>query len=176
MSLSKKDQQHLIASVGYSELGMLEEALTELLAVAASYHDCIEVLGLKLAILQHHQQWQPASLVAERLITLDPKQADWWIALAYAKRRASSLVIARILLKEALSLFPKNALIHYNLGCYAAQLGELPEAYGLIKKSFNLNPKYKNIAKLDPDLEPIQYLLKKRITKARKKPERISPR
>lgn len=169
MSLLKKDQQHLLAAIGYSELGMLNEALEELNSVQTSHKKSAEMLGLKLAILQNHEQWPEASTVAQQLIKLNEKQPDWWIALAYAKRRSENLPTAQTVLAEAILRFPKNALIHYNLGCYASQLGQLEEAIRLVKISFQLDSKYKKIAKSDPDLIPIKNQIKKLVSPSTKK-------
>lgn len=161
MPLSKKDQQHLQASVGYTQLGMNPEALEELSHVSPPERTSVEVLSLELAILHQSNQWKEAAEVAGKMLDLDPENPDWHIASAFATRRAFSLTEARTILSRALLLFPANALIHYNLGCYAAQLGKLEDSCRLIEEAFQLDRKFKKIAQTDPDLEPVRHLLKK---------------
>jgi Flp pilus assembly protein TadD len=161
MPLSKKDQHHLQASVGYTRLGMDTEALEEIGQISHPERNSIEVLSLELAILHQCNHWKEAMLLAGKMLELDPENPDWHIASAYATRRALSLAEARVILSRALQLFPANALIHYNLGCYAAQLGELQVSCRLIEQAFRLDSKFKKVSRTDPDLEPIRHLLKK---------------
>jgi tetratricopeptide (TPR) repeat protein len=161
MSLSKKDQHHLQASVGYTQLGMNQEALAELDQVSSTERISTEVLALELAILHQSCQWIQALKVAEQILLLDAGNPDWHIAAAYASRRSESLTQAEIILSHALQLFPDNALVHYNLGCYAAQLGEIERSCDLVREAFRLDPKFKKISKTDPDLDPIREELKK---------------
>jgi len=163
MPLSKKDQQHLQASVGYTQLGMNAEALQELDLVSGPERTSVEVLSLELAILHQSNQWTESMKVAGRMVELDPENPDWHIAYAFATRRARSLDQARSILAHALALFPANALIHYNLGCYAAQLGELDQSCSLIEEAFRMDRKFRKIAQTDPDLEPVRHLFKKNV-------------
>jgi Flp pilus assembly protein TadD len=160
MSFSRKDQHHLQASVGYTQLGMNTEALEELDHVSTLARHSVEVLSLELAILHQNNQWKQAAHVAGKILSLDPSNPDWHIAAAYATRRALSLEEANIILTQAVDLFPANALIHYNLGCYAAQLGELEKSYVLVRRAFDLDPHFEKVAKTDPDLNPIRSRLK----------------
>ena len=77
-----------------------------------------------------------------------------------ATRRAISIHAARPILLEALQRFPEDATLHFNLGCYAAQLGELGEARRLVRKAIALDGAYRDLARTDPDLEPIRASLK----------------
>lgn len=74
---------------------------------------------------------------------------------AYAIRRAESIQAAHGILKEALQRHPDEPAVHYNLGCYACQLGDLPAAKEHLKKAFRLEPKYRVMGLDDPDLQPL---------------------
>jgi hypothetical protein len=48
---------------------------------------------------------------------------------------------------------------HYNLGCYNAVLGNLDEATRHLETSFQMDKKFREIAKFDPDLKAVNGLL-----------------
>jgi Tfp pilus assembly protein PilF len=55
----------------------------------------------------------------------------------------------------AVERFPNEPLIHYNLGCYACQMGNLDAAKQHLKRAFNLQPKMRFMALDDEDLKPL---------------------
>ena len=64
---------------------------------------------------------------------------------------------AKALLLEAAKLFPEDGMIHYNLACYCAQLGQLDAAQEYLDKSYELGDakKIKLMALDDEDLKPL---------------------
>jgi tetratricopeptide (TPR) repeat protein len=58
--------------------------------------------------------------------------------------------------------FPKNALLRYNLACYACQLGRLEDARLWLERAFALDEKkeLKLMALEDPDLKPMWEMLR----------------
>jgi hypothetical protein len=46
-------------------------------------------------------------------------------------------------------------MTHFNLGCYACQVGDLEEAKIRIGRAVELDAKFKLLALDDPDLEPM---------------------
>ncbi|HEY5740978.1 MAG TPA: hypothetical protein VIS99_00440, partial [Terrimicrobiaceae bacterium] len=67
--------------------------------------------------------------------------------------------------KELLLQGPSSLLgeptYHYNLGCYDAVLGNLDAAARHLATSFQMDKKFRQIAKRDPDLKVIHDLLDK---------------
>jgi hypothetical protein len=78
------------------------------------------------------------------------------VALAYAIRRSRGLVFAQEVLVQAGEKFPECATIHFNLACYAAQLGHLDEARLRLCRAIHLDRGFADLAKTDPDLKPIR--------------------
>jgi tetratricopeptide (TPR) repeat protein len=149
-------QRQLLAAVGFMELGMFQEAVEELESLPLEVRESTTVLAVWLEIYQSWQKWSEALAVASRLFEADPENPDWRIALAFATRRTRGLVFARELLLEAVSKFPKCAIIHFNLGCYAAQLGNLDEARACVDEAIRLDRQFEQLAKTDPDLAPLR--------------------
>jgi Tfp pilus assembly protein PilF len=46
-------------------------------------------------------------------------------------------------------------MTHFNLGCYACQLGDIDQAKERVRRSIELDAKFKMLALDDPDLEPL---------------------
>jgi Tfp pilus assembly protein PilF len=90
------------------------------------------------------------------LIHKEPDAADWYIALAFAVRRAQSLAAAEVILGAALQKFPGNATIHFNLACYYAQLSALDKARLYLQKAVTIDETFKTMALSDPDLQPLR--------------------
>jgi tetratricopeptide (TPR) repeat protein len=94
-------------------------------------------------------------VVAKKLAEHDPKNVQWAILWAYATRRADSIEAAKEILMQALQQHPDDAIVHFNLGCYASQLGDLTLAKAHLKRAFVIEPNCRVMALSDPDLEPL---------------------
>ncbi|MDD2709067.1 MAG: tetratricopeptide repeat protein [Verrucomicrobiae bacterium] len=145
--------------MGYLELGMLEDALAELDQMAPEAQALLPAREVRLAVHMQARQWPKAAEAARHLSEIDPSSPQWLTDLAYATRRAESIEAAEKILLKAAGQFPKFALIHFNLGCYTAQMGKLEEALEYVKKAIRLDPSYQQMAMDDPDLEPIRKRL-----------------
>lgn len=159
MPLERNDHQHLDAAQGYLALGMAEDANRELDGIDPFCCHLPEVLAVRLAVYEHSHRWGLAETVAKRLTATAPDDPLWPISLAYATRRLRSVAAARAILLEAAKTHPEEPTIQYNLGCYACQLGELENARAHLRRAFTSEPKYREIALDDPDLQPLWDLL-----------------
>ncbi len=141
---------------GYIELGLLAEAAAELDQLPPSASGDDEVLGLRLVILREQGHWIELRSVAGELVRRQPANAEAWITFAYATRRARSLGEAEAILREAELRHPREATIQFNLGCYACQLGDLPEARRRVDAAIALEPLFRAAVETDPDLAPLR--------------------
>jgi predicted Zn-dependent protease len=159
VALSLQDQKHLLYAQGYLDLGMFDDAHREIDQVILQGRVEPSILGLRLAIYLEAEQWHTAIQLAESLLMLQPNNPTWSIQLAYATRRGHCLEAAQRVLQEAEKRFPKEPLIKFNLGCYAAQLGEVKEAKVLVERAIKIDRTFREIARHDPDLAPIRSIL-----------------
>jgi lipopolysaccharide biosynthesis regulator YciM len=141
---------------GYLALGMLRQAEAELRSVRGEDADRMEIKALLLAILHQKRDWRRLRRLAAELVKREPTEADWWVSLAFATRRVQSIDRARRILLEAEQLHPKEAVIQFNLGCYACQLGELEEARRRVMRSIALHASFREAAVADEDLAPLR--------------------
>lgn len=154
--LDPQAQRQLLAASGLSELGLYQEAVDELESLPVEIKETTVVLASWLELYQHWHKWAEALSVAQRLTELEPDEPNWAIALAYATRRTCGLGLAREVLQSAVEKFEHCAAIHFNLACYAAQVGELDEAKVRLTRAIELDREFASLAKTDPDLAPIR--------------------
>ena len=152
----REDFQSAESAVGYANLGMFADALAELdhLYPQMTLDDGVQ--EFKLRLLERAGRWQDAAGLAARLATNHPDESRWLIAWAFAKRRSDSLETASKILTDAASLHPKDPLIQFNLGCYAAQRGDLTTAQTYVRRAIELDHDLEKLAHQDPDLEPLR--------------------
>jgi lipopolysaccharide biosynthesis regulator YciM len=118
-------QKHVLASSGYVELGMLDDAALALEEIAPEDKTRREVLGARVGIYMAAKKWEMAAAVAGHLVKVDPGTAGWWISLAYAVRRTESVEKAEAILLRAQAIHPKVAMIAFSLACYASVTGRM---------------------------------------------------
>ena len=144
----------LSAAHGYMSLGLLGEAWEELDSLPPRLRVDMAVMLTRMEILSRLEKWEPARMLAESMARHHPDDPGWWVSWAFALRREKSVEVARDVLREAIQVHPGEALMHYNLACYASVIGEMPEAKGLLARAFELDADLKAVALDDPDLVP----------------------
>lgn len=154
-------ERHLAIAQGYLELGMVEEALTELDEMEVGQHALPSVLAFKVSLYSAVQRWNLMESSARQMAQMQPENPGWWIQWAYATRRSKSLPEANQILLEAEKLHPEEPLIQFNLGCYACQLGNNALARDRVSKAIRTNGQFKLLAQTDADLEPIWVEIEK---------------
>lgn len=137
---------------GLTELGLFEEAEDELVRLDPD----IEAVGiLRCDLLSRQSKWEEMRALTEGLARRSPESSQWWISWAYAVRRAESVAAAREILIKARKVHPKEAIIAYNLACYASVDGDLDGARKLLDEAIGLDPVCEQMAVKDDDLKPL---------------------
>jgi Flp pilus assembly protein TadD len=149
-------QRHVLAASGYRELGMLDEAARALEEIAPEDRTRKEVLGARVDCYMAAKKWSIAAEVAGHLVEVEPENPGWWINLAYATRRAESIEKAEALLLQARKLHPQNALIAYNLACYACVTGRVDEAKTHLEHAIEVDNMIRELALHDEDLKALR--------------------
>lgn len=156
MKLSLQTVRALQYAEGYLALGMTREAGEVLREIAPGEEDALPALAMRAAVFHELADWARAAEASTRLCERSPEDAGHWIQRAYAVRRARSIEDARRVLLEAMERHPEESIIRFNLACYEAQLGRLEEARAFLAEACRLNPHCVELAKTDPDLEPLR--------------------
>jgi tetratricopeptide (TPR) repeat protein len=149
-------RRHLEYASGYLTLGMLNEASDELEMIQGDAKLSADVMRLRISLYHQAEHWDLLEAVAMQLTRLSPKEEQGWISWAFATRRLRSLPEAReVLLKAETILGDTCSTLHFNLACYACQLGEMEEAKRRLETACKMHSEYKAIALEDPDLKPM---------------------
>ena len=157
--MQSHNQRHITYANGYRELGMYEDALEELEKIDRADRNDRSARLSRLAIYTDQEDWPLVASEAENLVLEFPEEVAYWLQWAYGSRRANSVAAARSILQRALSLFPEEPCILYNLGCYACVEGELGEALDKVGQAIELDAEYARLAKKDEDLKPLKEWL-----------------
>ena len=148
--------EHLLQpALGYLQLGMPQEANDELEALPPELKASREVLCIRASIYIEFGSWQLLREVSGFLAKQWPEDSQHWIWLGYATRRCRSIGEAELILLDALRFHESQAMIHFNLACYAAQTGNLEEARARLARAITLNTDIRLMALEDQDLEPL---------------------
>lgn len=150
--MDEETTRRVLEIQGLAELGLFEEAEDEL----AHLDPDLEAAGmLRCDLLARQSRWVEMRALAEGLAHRSPESSQWWISWAYAVRRAESVEAAREILVKAREAHPKEAIIVYNLACYASVSGDLKAARELLDEAVGLDPACKEMATKDDDLTPL---------------------
>ena len=142
----------LLEAEGYLELGMFDESARALAALPPEDQSRKDVMALRIALHMTAKHWPLAAEIAACLVEMEPQESGWWVNLAYCVRRARSLDEAEAILLRAAELHPANAIIHYNLACYACVTGRLELAKERLTQARQLDKSVEEMARHDDDL------------------------
>jgi hypothetical protein len=154
-------ERALLSAQGYIELEMPDEALLEIDALSPKDQLRDEVLQVRLFIVIRAKRWDEALTVCARLRATSPEGATGYIHGAFCLHEIGRTPEAKQLLLEGPPSLLSEPTYHYNLGCYDAVLGNLDEAAQHLETSFQMDRKFREIAKYDPDLKAVHGLLGK---------------
>jgi len=152
MSLEKS----LLAAQGYIELEMPREALAELDALPLQERESEAAMQIRLFILMKSQLWDQALHACDRMRELHPGAAAGFIHGAFCLHERGRTAEAKALLLKGPVSLAGEATYFYNLACYSAVLGQLEEALRYVRQSFAMDDKFRDLARLDPDLRAVQ--------------------
>lgn len=156
-ALTQAERFQLEAAEGWLMLGNPVEAHEELEKITgeSSYHPT--VLSMRWQVYAAAGWWEAAYVVSRALCELAPQSPAAWICQANTLRHYKGVVEAWSMLLTVVKKFPEDAIIRYNLACYAAQMSLLEESCGWLVQAFELeeSTQLKVAAIYDPDLQPL---------------------
>lgn len=138
---------------GYLHLGMPKEALQELNSAGIGDQFETATLRARIRVLLHLKRWKDAEALSERGISLHPEENEFMVQRAFALHQLKRGDEAAGVLLSAPTWIRQTGILHYNLACYEAKLGDLGLARQCIKAALELNSGFKNNVRTDPDLQ-----------------------
>lgn len=156
-ALTHAEQFQLEAAEGWLMLGNPIEAHEELEKIVGdgTYHPA--VLSMRWQVYAAARWWEAAYVVSKALCEIAPHSPEAWICQANTLRNYKGVIDAWSMLLGVVNRFPKDAIIRYNLACYASQMDLLEESCGWLVQAFELEEsvQLKLAAIYDPDLQPL---------------------
>lgn len=149
----------LLTVQGYMELDMPKEALREIARIGAADANREEILQVRLLVLMRLKNWEEALEICKLLQKADPKATVAYIHGAFCLHEKGCTTEAKTMLLNGPASLLEEPIYYYNLACYDAILGNFEAAERNLQISFKMDKKFREIAKYDPDLKPIQHLI-----------------
>lgn len=149
-------ERTLLAAQGYSELSMFDDALAELDSLPKKATKSSTVLELRTVILMQAKRWNAALTAARALCEAEPEKTSGFIHAAFCLHELSRTDEARDVLLNGPDALHVEPTFHYNLACYECALGNLELARMHLEKSIQLDKKFRDFAKSDPDLAALR--------------------
>jgi tetratricopeptide (TPR) repeat protein len=134
---------------------MTDEALAELERVPEEDCDHEDVAQLRVYVLMRARRWDDALVSCEALRAARPELSLGYIHGAFCLHELGRTAEAMELLQQGPASLLREPVYFYNLGCYHAVLGNPEDAQSYLQMSFNMDEKFREIARYDPDLEGV---------------------
>jgi len=154
-SHSRETQKALHAADGYLYLGLPEEALGELNDIHGSEKNVPSVLLARVRVLLHLKKWREAEALSGVGTATHPDEEEFTVQRAFALHQLKRGEQAVEVLLSAPEWIRRTGILHYNLACYEARLGDLSTARQCIRAAIQLNAAMKKNARMDPDLQSL---------------------
>ncbi|MGI9115713.1 MAG: hypothetical protein DLM52_01430 [Chthoniobacterales bacterium] len=138
---------------------MTAESIAELNAMDDEYQQRPEVLQLRLHHLMRKKQWTRALTVSRKLCRVAPQASAGFLHAGFCLHQIGRTAEAKKLLLKGPSALLSEPIYYYNMGCYEVLLGNLQDARMHLDISFKMDASFRDLAKKDPDLEPLHDLL-----------------
>ena len=165
-NLPLEDSRYLDAAEGWLGLGDLLAARAELDEIAADWRGHPDVLAVRYRIFEKERRWENCLELATTIVQLAPESSFGWIHRSFALHELKRTQEALEELLPAVTIFPNDITIRYNLACYECVLGNLPLAKMRLTETLVMAEKLKRFDECraemleDPDLKPLWQIIK----------------
>lgn len=146
------------AAQGYAELGMVSAAWRELKASGDEFQRRLDpdAVETEIVLLIKEERWQEGFERSELLCALSAERLVGFIHGAFCLHELKRTDEALEFLRSGPPALRREAIFHYNAACYRSVLGEVKAARRSLIKACDLDPKFIQAAKIDPDLKALR--------------------
>jgi len=137
----------------------MRESVAELNAIERASQGRPEVLQLRLHHLMQRKSWCRALVISRKLCRVAPHCAAGFLHAGFCLHELGRTADAKKLLLRGPQALRKEPIYYYNMGCYDALLGNIPDARRNLLTSFKMDSTFRELAKKDPDLKAVQKLI-----------------
>jgi len=149
-------ERRIIASQGYRELGLIDEARAELALLPAELRSRADVIEILALCLMDERQWLRALDYALDLCAADTMNPGGFIHAAFCLHELGRTEEAVKVLRHGPFTLKSKAVYFYNQACYHACLGLMDQAADFLQKAFVKDPSLRKAAQTDPDLAALK--------------------
>lgn len=135
---------------------MFGDSLAELNALPEDAQQHPMVVEMRLVVLMQWKRWEEALTTSRELCRVHPEGNSGYIHAAFCLHEMQRTAEARDILLEGPETLHTDPTYHYNLACYECILGNVNLAQAHLDRCVQLDKKFKNYAKTDPDLEGLR--------------------
>ena len=154
--LDPPDSMHLEAAKGWCGLHAFLDANDELEKISPALHAHPLVLEIRWQIYSNLEKWDEALDIASALVKMRPDWPNGWIYRATILNEMNRNLEAHETLSTAVSRFPEDEIILYDLACICCALKRIDEARTWLVKAIEAGGNNVKLKALDDtDLEPI---------------------
>lgn len=146
------DLRVMRSALGWLELGLPEEALSELASLSARDRMRRHALELRLIAEMESGRWNAAADTGRLLCMKEPKEARFFIHAAYCLHETGDTLAAHDWLLRGPATLIEDPLFHYNIACYLAVLGDRKRAESHLERAFEMDASLRVSAQEDTDL------------------------
>ena len=107
---------------------------------------------MRVRRLPHRRDWSKAQN-RNQCVEAFPEVEEFTVQRAFAMRWMKTPDNAIEVIEAAPAWIRRTGLLHYNLGCYEARLGDLTMVRRCIDEAIQINSAMARNAKVDPDLQ-----------------------
>jgi hypothetical protein len=148
-------QRALNAADGYLYFNLLDEALGELGSIPTPEQEEAAVMLARIRLLLHKREWRSAEVLSAHGSGLHPDEGEFTVQRAFALHQMDKDEKAEQVLLSAPDWIRRTGILHYNLACYEARLGDISAARERIDTAIQINAGIKKSARVDPDLQSL---------------------
>ena len=146
----------LETALGWLELGLPEDSLSELQSLSPSDRMRKEALEMKLSAEMQAHRWNAGADTGRMLCLQEPKEPRFFINAAFCLHETGDTLAARNWLMTGPSELIEDPLFHYNIACYHAVLGERKQAKSHLARATAMDETFREMAEKDGDLASLK--------------------
>ncbi len=105
------------------------------------------------------KKWSTALRISRELCRVAPDCGAGYLHAGFCLHELGKTKQAKELLLKGPVALLKEPIYYYNMGCYDALLGNVDQARENLETSFKMDSTFRELAKMDPDLQSLHAVL-----------------
>jgi hypothetical protein len=151
-----KRSEHLTTAEGFLELGMGDEAWSELDEIEPLDRADPSVVAMRLRILERMERFEAGAEIARGAVRLHPEDLDIRLLGAAHIRRATGAGEALRFLQDSPETVHGHGGYWFAIACLHCQLGDLVRTAECTRRAVDLDRSFQTRVLDHPDLEPLR--------------------